>query len=352
MLFSFSLHAIAEVHGVLRVVKGDVQIKSAKTGQTTKARLGQEIYPKDSIITGKDARAKIVMVDNNEINVAPESQIEIKNYEYDPAQNKKDVLLNVLYGKVRSKVEQKYDGKTSKFEIKTPSAVAGVRGTDFLTGYDPATKATRVVTFRGAVELGLPGPNGSITNSVSVTPGKTAQTTAGVPPPPPAPVPKEQLSKMDQESRAETPSAPSQDSSKSGKGESPKDKGNKAAPGPSASSTSPAAADPSSPAAPPSPIADTSAGVSAPASDSGRVPASPMAPPPLVESPASAVRPEDLANAPTSNIANIPKPVSLPTLTSPPQLTGATVPPPPCGLTCNQAISKGTGKLVITVRPQ
>ena len=77
---AFALVAIStghaqNVNGVLRVVKGEVQIKSSKTGQTTRAKLGQQVFPKDVIITGKDARAKIVMVDNNEINVSPESQI-------------------------------------------------------------------------------------------------------------------------------------------------------------------------------------------------------------------------------------------------------------------------------------
>jgi hypothetical protein len=198
--------AIAEVHGILRVVKGDVQIKSGSTGVTSKAKLGQEVYPKDTIITGKDARAKIVMIDNNELNISPDSHIEIQNYEYNPTENKKDVLLNVLYGKVRSKVEQKYDGKTSKFQVKTPSAVAGVRGTDFVTGYNQLTKMSTVITFRGAVEFGLPGANGAIRSPVSVTPGKMSQISAsGGSPAAPSNVPKDQLAKFDHDTKAEVP---------------------------------------------------------------------------------------------------------------------------------------------------
>jgi hypothetical protein len=192
------------VHGVLRVVKGDVQIKSGKSGETAKARLGAEVYPKDVIITGKDARAKIVMVDNNEINVSPESQIEIQHYEYDPSAGKKDVTLNVIYGKVRSKVEQKYDGKTTKFQIKTPSAVAGVRGTDFLTSFDRGNGQSQITTFQGRVEFGTPGPGGSIANPVFVGPGTQATSVAGSAPTPPAPVPKEQLAKMDKDTKADT----------------------------------------------------------------------------------------------------------------------------------------------------
>ncbi|NJL24270.1 MAG: FecR domain-containing protein, partial [Calothrix sp. SM1_5_4] len=192
------------VHGVLRVVKGDVQIKSAKSGQTVKARLGEKVYPKDVIVTAKDARAKIVMVDNNEINVSPESQIEIQHYEFDPKAGKKDVLLNVIYGKVRSKVEQKYDGKTSKFQINDPSAVAGVRGTDFLTSFDRGTRSSSIITFHGKVEFGLPAPNGGILNPVMVTPGNMASSVGGQPPAPPLPMPKDDLAKMDSDTKADT----------------------------------------------------------------------------------------------------------------------------------------------------
>ena len=203
-LFIASANA-QNVHGVLRVVKGDVQVKNSK-GETAKARIGGKVFPKDVIITGKDARAKIVMVDNNEINVSPESQIEIQHYEYDPAGGKKDVLLNVIYGKVRSKVEQKYDGKTSKFQIKTPGAVAGVRGTDFMMGFNRADSSSRVVTFEGKVDFGMPGPGGSIMNPVSVAPGMTAAVNAaGSAPSVPAPMPREELARMDVDTKADAP---------------------------------------------------------------------------------------------------------------------------------------------------
>lgn len=192
------------VHGVLQVVKGDVQIKSGKDGKMSKGKIGGKVFPKDTIITGKDSRAKIVMVDNNVLNISPDSRIEIENYEYAPDQGKKEVLLNVLYGKVRSKVEQKYDGETSKFQVKTRTAVAGVRGTDFIASYVPATNASSVVTFEGTVAFGQLGPGGRIENPVAVGRGQFTEVRGSAPPEPPKPMPPAQLANLDQESKADS----------------------------------------------------------------------------------------------------------------------------------------------------
>ena len=199
-------------HGVFRVVKGDVQVKAFKTGKTTRARVGAKVFPQDLILAGKDSRAKIVMIDNNEINISPESQIVFEKYEFDPKQQKKDVLLNVIYGKVRSKVKQKYDGKTSQFQVKTPAAVAGVRGTDFLTSFDQKTKTSNVVTFEGEVVVGTPGPGGRIQNQVAVGRGQSSSVGLGQRPSPAQAVPAATLQDLNRDSDAETATSSSSSS--------------------------------------------------------------------------------------------------------------------------------------------
>lgn len=203
--------AWAKVHGVFRVVKGQVQVKSGKNGKIKRAKIGQKVFPKDTIITGKDSRAKVIMVDKNVINISPDSQLEIENYEFEPEKGKKNVLLNVLYGKVRSKVNQKYDGEKAKFQVKTKSAVAGVRGTDFLAGFNRQTQQSQVVTFEGEVSFGQPGPGGTIKNPVAVKVGQMADVTGNSPPAPPKSVPKQMLAKMDNESNADKAGAPGSD---------------------------------------------------------------------------------------------------------------------------------------------
>lgn len=212
------------VHGVFTVVKGDVQVESGKDKKVQKARVGAKVFATDTITSGKDSRAKIEMSDKNIINISPDSKLMIEKYEN--AGGKKEVLLNVLQGKIRPSVTQKYDGESEKFHVKTPSAVAGVRGTDFLVSYNPGTRASQVVTFEGKVDVGakLDG-GGNIANPVSVLPGQFTTSSATQPPAEPAPMPQEQLKQMNRESNSEpsqSASAPQADAPTAGAGKTDK----------------------------------------------------------------------------------------------------------------------------------
>lgn len=207
----FSVVANAQViQGVMMVVKGDVKV-TTPDGKTDAAKVGKKVSAGDTITAGADSRAKIVMADKNVINVSPDSKIVIEKYENN-GKDQKNVELNVVYGKVRASVEQKYDGDKSKFNVKTPSAVAGVRGTDFLMGYNAGTKKAQVITFSGSVAVGQPGPGGTIKNPVFVQAGQMTQAGSGQAPETPRSVPKEDLNKMNNETKADTASNSKQDS--------------------------------------------------------------------------------------------------------------------------------------------
>ncbi len=196
--------AKAQSSGTFMVVKGDVQVKN-KIGAIQKAKIGMKVIASDTISSGAEGRAKIVMSDKNIINISPDTIVELEKYIYDPAKDDKQVTLNVLQGKVRTTVEQKYDGEKNKFHVKTPSAVAGVRGTDFLTSYSPATKEMKLVTFKGQVAVGLPTSGGGISNPVLVNPGQATSAQNGAPPTKPIALPPQEVNSMNKDSDAEAP---------------------------------------------------------------------------------------------------------------------------------------------------
>lgn len=207
-LFFYSLILIQPVladdlYGIFMVVKGTVEVESVKTGKSV-GKVGLKVYPGDKITTLKDSRAKISMSDRNVINVSPDSVLTIAKYENDPKSNVRNVELELAQGKVRNNVEQKYDGDKSKFIIKTPTAVAGVRGTQFLTSFDVKTRVTEVVTFKGVVQMAPVLANGQVSNSVvMIKKGEMSSVKQGQDnPEPPKVMPKEEMNKADKESQA------------------------------------------------------------------------------------------------------------------------------------------------------
>ncbi|MFV8249823.1 FecR family protein [Bdellovibrio bacteriovorus] len=202
-LLCVQVHAADKMYGVFMVVKGGVQIHTE--GKTAPAKVGAKVYEGDKVVTAADSRAKIVMSDRNVLNLSPDTTIEITQYQNDAATGKKNVEIKLSGGKIRSNVEQTYDGEKSKFQIKTPTAVAGVRGTQFQAGFDVKTQMTSIVTFKGAVSLAAVNAQGKVVGSpVMVKKGEMTTAAPNAAPEPPKALPKEEMKQIDGDSVAST----------------------------------------------------------------------------------------------------------------------------------------------------
>ncbi len=191
----FSQNLLAAEFGTFMVVKGSVKIESR--GTTADAKVNSKVQAGDTIISGSESRAKIVMSDRNILNISPNTKMKIEKYTNSPGD--KNVNLNLLEGKVRSKVEQKYDNKNSKFEVRTATAVAGVRGTEFVTSYNAATKVTEVITLKGQVSFQTISATGSapLSEPVVIEKGEKSQTKENEVPAPPTKVPEKEMKQID-----------------------------------------------------------------------------------------------------------------------------------------------------------
>ena len=147
-LLLFASMSYAAEFGTFMLVKGKVIIINTKS-ESVEAKVSSKIYVGETVMTDNESRAKIIMSDRNVLNILPNTKLKIEKYT--SGTDNKEVQLNLIEGKVRSNVGEKYDNKSSKFEIRTATAVAGVRGTEFITSYDPASKSTEVLTIHGQV---------------------------------------------------------------------------------------------------------------------------------------------------------------------------------------------------------
>lgn len=196
-IFFVSSHAISADFGTFILVKGKVYIEDSNTVRT-EARVNSKIYEGQMVVTEADSRAKIVMSDRNIINVLPNTKLKIEKYR--GSARDKNVSLNLIEGRVRTNIEQSYDGQSNKFEIRTSTAVAGVRGTQFMTSYDTGSKVTEILTFEGRVTLkALTRTSGNSLVEISVSRGERLRMGGDGQASEPSRIPKQELKLLDKE---------------------------------------------------------------------------------------------------------------------------------------------------------
>ena len=106
------------------------------------------IFIDDTIITEQSARVNLIMDDKSVLAIAPYSKLIIDESVYDPDTETRSSTLRLLFGRIRSIVAK--IGGEPNYWIQTPTAVAGVRGSDFgvaTTGQGSAFVTTAETTI-------------------------------------------------------------------------------------------------------------------------------------------------------------------------------------------------------------
>ena len=179
-------------------------LKQKHQASEQKARRGSKMKPGDAVRTEAGAYAKITMSDKNVIHVGPDSQMVLTAYQSpeEAGGGTSDSHLSVLYGKVRTALEQKYDGKKSRFRVTTEAAVLGVRGTDFVTEHSDVSHQTRAITLEGLVGIAGVDSAGQALDEKPLDAGQMTLVQMGEAPLEPIELPKDLLEEISQGSAA------------------------------------------------------------------------------------------------------------------------------------------------------
>ncbi len=146
-----ALPATAQEVGTVAELDGTVDI--GRSGEWTLAAIGAPIEQGDQLRTGKRGRLKIVFQDDSVLSVAEQSLVVVNEQVFDPATRKTVSYFDLVRGKLNSIVSDYYGRPGTSYEVKTPTAVAGVRGTEFSVSYDPEDAVTEVLGFSGQVQV-------------------------------------------------------------------------------------------------------------------------------------------------------------------------------------------------------
>ena len=105
------------------------------TGEELTANLNTNIESYDNVET-ENGRLKIKFVDETQISLTEHTLVEITEYVYDPDPSKSKMAMNFVQGTARFATGGLGLVPKENIQIDTPTAVIGIRGTDFTTTVD------------------------------------------------------------------------------------------------------------------------------------------------------------------------------------------------------------------------
>lgn len=147
LLLSVLVSAGAPAAGKLTFAQGNVFRAEKEEGPYRRISENGDVFEGDFIKTEADSRAEARLTDRSVIRIGAESRVKIQKAVFNKDETK-TVQVKVIVGRFWGKVTKLFG--LSSFEVETPNAVAGVRGTAFSVD-SAADKSTTVRVFNGKV---------------------------------------------------------------------------------------------------------------------------------------------------------------------------------------------------------
>ena len=131
-------HAWAgQVAGTVMQLSGPLMVKKAD-GKVKLLAIKSEVEQGDTLLTEKETYALIKLIDNSEITLKPSTSFVIEQFAYTAEQPDGDhAVFSLLKGGLRSVTGLLGKRNKERFEMKTPAATIGIRGTTFIASVVP-----------------------------------------------------------------------------------------------------------------------------------------------------------------------------------------------------------------------
>jgi hypothetical protein len=117
--------------GVVHALQGRLVVVHRASGQAFFAGTGDPIYANDELFTLADSRCRIRFLSDDVVNMAPDTRFSVETFLDRPERGEKTSLFRMLKGKAVFYALRLFRYKQTRFKVQTPTAVVGVRGTQF-----------------------------------------------------------------------------------------------------------------------------------------------------------------------------------------------------------------------------
>lgn len=168
-----SLVIVQRIASVSEAV-GDVLVKAATDEEFRPLGESTHVLAGYTVRTGANSGVTLNWVDGSRVRLGPETSIRVRKCNFNTTTKQRTSLFDLDVGRIWVRVLSAFGGKT-KFEVRTPTATAGVRGTVFSVAVDD-TGQTEVAVYEGSVAVEADG------GSTTVASGQQAVVTSGAAP--------------------------------------------------------------------------------------------------------------------------------------------------------------------------
>ncbi|NQX68128.1 FecR domain-containing protein [Paenibacillus alba] len=152
---------------VVASLSGDVTIKKGGGSKTYDAYESMSLNQGDTVYTGSGSSVTLNL-SNGDSDVTLGSNSEVNVSDLSTSDGNKKSKLKVWAGSMWVKVKS-LAGSDDEFEVETPTAVMGVRGTQFYIGVDPITGEIKMAVGAGKVSASTVTNSPDSTQSSSIT---------------------------------------------------------------------------------------------------------------------------------------------------------------------------------------
>lgn len=122
--------AHAEDVGQVKVAKGTVHVE--RDGKRLPASVGMGIRQSDVIVTGADGSAGVTFSDNSLLSTGPNSVLAVDRYSFDSTTHAGRFDASLRKGTLAVVSGKMVKQSPGSLRVRTPAAIMGVRGTEFV----------------------------------------------------------------------------------------------------------------------------------------------------------------------------------------------------------------------------
>jgi hypothetical protein len=163
--------------GKIEKVVGEVfRIPNENRKQEIEAKVGMELFVGDRIKTKEKSLAKILLKDDTQSTLGPETEFEISRFNYEN-KNLRKVTLDLIQGHLRTHVVNPLD-RNGDMSIKMKQVTMGIRGTQFVSEIVKKSKKfeTKIALVEGKAFLDLSDLNLKVLKRIGIEPGQMFDT--------------------------------------------------------------------------------------------------------------------------------------------------------------------------------